>query len=426
MEQTEENKPQYSAPETAATPMPERPGVSAARRRRKGAAWWSKLLLLLLLNLVFVVGAVELLLRYRLEDGALRSVEQVRVVEEESQVISVASAASPAVVSIIATAQVPQYETQYQQFFNFRIPSRVPSGTVEQQVGAGSGFLVSADGYIVTNKHVVEDEDATYTVILNDEQHKNEKAEARVVARDPNPDKDIAILKIEKTGLPFLNLGDSGSLKVGQTAVAIGYALGEFNNTVSRGVVSGLNRSVSMSDSSGRTETLDGLIQTDAAVNPGNSGGPLLDINGQVIGVNVGMADAQSIGFAIPINDVKAAYEQVKATGGISKEAAAFLGVRYLPIDTDLQRTEQLPYGYGAIILRGETMSELAVTPGSPADKAGLAENDIILEVDGVKVDEENTLAQSVGKHKPGDTIKLKLYHRGEEKEVSVTLGQSQ
>jgi serine protease Do len=446
MESTEESKPQATLQEGAGegasedmakkTQADTQPNDKAGNRyrnmdyqngyrRRSFLPRLGFFILFFILNALFVVVAVEALFHYRYSDGQIQSVQPVQVVQEESQVIDVAKNSSPAVVSIIATAQVPQYETQYEQFFNFQVPSRVQSGTVEQQIGAGTGFLVSADGYIITNKHVVEDANATYTVILNDENHKNEKDAARIVAIDPNPNRDIAILKIEKTGLPYLNLGNSDDLKVGQTAVAIGYALGEFDNTVSRGVISGLHRSITASGTSNGAETLKNLIQTDASLNSGNSGGPLLDISGNVIGVNVAMADAQSIGFAIPINDVKADYDQAKASGSIKKEAQAFLGVRYMAIDASVKKQDNLAYDYGAIITRGQTMSDLAITPGSPADKAGLAENDIILEVDGVRVDESNTLPDLLAQHKPGDQIKLKISHKGEEKEVTVTLGTS-
>jgi S1-C subfamily serine protease len=173
-------------------------------------------------------------------------------------------------------------------------------------------------------------------------------------------------------------------------------------------------------------EELENLIQTDAAVNPGNSGGPLLDIEGNVIGVNVAMADAQSIGFAIPINEIKPAYEEAKSSGTIKKEAKAFLGVRYINIDSGIQQENNLPYDYGVIIGRGEKMTDLAIVPGSPADKAGLVENDIILEVNGEKIEDKNNLAKLIAQHKPGEEVKFKIYHRGEEKEISLTLGESQ
>lgn len=402
----------------------ERPEKAISGKKRGPLPALVFIFLLLILNGVFVVGTVNYLLQNGYKDGVVKNIQPVEVVDEQSKVIEVAKNASPSVVSIIATAEVPKYETTYRDFFNFQIPSQVQSGTEEQQIGAGSGFIVSSDGYIITNKHVVEEESAKYTVILKNEQNMDEKIEADVIARDPN--NDIAILKIDKTGLPFLNLGDSGSLNVGQTTVAIGYALGEFDNTVSKGIISGLSRSISASGSQSGVEDLENLIQTDAAVNPGNSGGPLLDIEGNVIGVNVAMADAQSIGFAIPINEIKPAYEEAKTSGTIKKETKAFLGVRYMNIDSSIQKANNLPYDYGVIVGRGEGVGDLAIIPGSPADKAGIVENDIILEVNGEKIDEKNTLAKLIEKNKPGDTIKLKIYHKGEEKEISLTLGESQ
>jgi len=447
-EETLEMKPDIEVP-AAASPKAEDPSVSSQSGKRaeeeanlpkktadlaeKGGKRKKRgplpalvfILLLLVLNGVFVVAAVDYLLQNKYKDGTIQNVKSVEVVDEQSEGINVAKNASSAVVSIIATAEVPKYETYYRNFFNFQIPIQEQNGTEQQQIGAGSGFIVSDDGYIVTNKHVVSEEDATYTVILKDAQHMDEKIEARVVARDPN--NDIAILKIEKTGLPYLNLGDSDSLSVGQTTVAIGYALGEFDNTVSKGIVSGLSRSITASDMQGEMEELENLIQTDAAVNSGNSGGPLLDIKGNVIGVNVAMADAENIGFAIPINYVKKVYEEAKTSGTLKKEATAYLGVRYVNIDSSIQKANNLAYDYGVIITRGEKKTDLAVIPGSPADKAGLVENDIILEVNGTKIDnKDNTLAKMIGKLKPGDEVKLKVYHRGEEKEIAVTLGESQ
>ena len=360
-----------------------------------------------------------------------KNIQPVKVVDEQSQVIEVVKKASPAVVSIVATAQVPVFENYFdvpfwapegfEEFFG--VPRQRQKGTQEQKIGAGTGFLVSSDGYIITNKHVVSDKEADYTVYLNNEENKGEKVKAKVVARDPK--NDLAVLKIDKKGLPFLTFSDSSKLQVGQTVITIGYALGEFDNTVSKGVISGLSRSITASGGFTRAETLKNLIQTDAAINPGNSGGPMLDIEGNVIGVNVAMASAENIGFAILGNEAKEVFEQVKSTGKIQGKETAFLGVRYLPITEELQNNNQLPYDYGALISRGESQSELAVIPGSPADKAGLQENDIILEVDGKKVTERAPLADLIAAHKPGEEITLKIYHKGEEKEVKVTLGKN-
>jgi serine protease Do len=361
-----------------------------------------------------------------------QNVQPVKVVNEQSQVIEVVKKASPAVVSIVASAEIPTFETFYQNpfgdtpngmgdFFNFRIPQRRQNGTEEVRIGAGTGFIVSTNGYIVTNGHVVNNKNAKYVVYLNDEENRGEKIEAKVLARDPNT--DLAILKIDRDNLPYLEFSDSNKLQVGQTAITIGYALGEFDNTVSKGVVSGLARSITAGGYGEPSEKLKNLIQSDAAINPGNSGGPMLDIEGNVIGINVAMASAENIGFAIPGNEAKRALEDVKQNGKIAKIKKAFLGVRYVLIDKEIQKKNNLPYNYGALIIRGEKMSDLAVTPGSPADKTGLMENDIILEVNGKKVNSRNQLSDLISKYKGGDKIKLKIYHKGKEKEVEVQLG---
>ncbi len=358
----------------------------------------------------------------------------IKVVDEQSQVIEVVKKNSPAVVSIIASAEVPKLEQcyqnapmygvpqEFQQFFNFQFPAWCQNGTEKRRIGAGTGFVLSSDGYIVTNKHVVADENAEYTVVLNDEKNLGKKIVAQVLARDPS--NDIAILKIEESDLPFVVLGDSDNLDIGQTVVAIGYSLGEFDNTVSKGVVSGLSRKITAGISNGGYEKLNNLIQTDAAINPGNSGGPLLDISGKAIGINTAMADAQSIGFAIPINLVKLAFDQVKETGTIEKVALPWLGVRYIPITDELKTKNNLPYDYGMLVIRGDTVTDLAVMPGSPADKAGIVENDIILEVDGKKLNERYLLSDAIQEKKPGDEIKLKVFHKGEEKTVKLNLSQ--
>lgn len=360
-----------------------------------------------------------------------QNVQPVKVVDEQSQVIEVVKKASPAVVSIVATAEIPTFENYFDVPFGvpqgfeefFGVPRRRQNGTQEQKIGAGTGFLVSSDGYIITNKHVVSNKEADYTVYLNDENNKGEKIKAKVVARDPK--NDLAVLKIDKKGLPFLTFSDSSRLQVGQTVITIGYALGEFDNTVSKGVISGLSRSITAGGGFARAENLKNLIQTDAAINPGNSGGPMLDIDGSVIGVNVAMASAENIGFAILGNEAKDVFEQVKNTGSIKGKETAFLGVRYLLITEDMKTNNNLPYSYGSLVSRGESRSDLAVTPGSPADKAGIMENDIILEVDGKKINERNQLTDLISGYKPGDEVSLKIYHKGEEKEIKVTLGKN-
>lgn len=368
-----------------------------------------------------------------LKDNISANKRPLKVVEEQSQVIEVVKKASPAVVSIVASAEVPTYENlfetpfpnlpeEFQQFFNFPAPQQGQSGTEKKRIGAATGFIVSSDGYIITNKHVVMDENAQYTVYLNDEKNLGEKIDAQVIARDPN--NDLAVIKIDKSDLPFLEFSDSDKLQVGQTAITIGYALGEFDNTVSKGVISGLSRTVTASGGFGfSSERLKNLIQSDAAINPGNSGGPMLDLAGNVIGVNVAMATAENIGFAIPGNEAKDVFEEVKETGTIKEKEVAFLGIRYISVTEELQANNNLAYDYGALVSRGETPEDLAVTPGSPADQAGIVENDIILEIDGEKITTRNQLADLIAQYEPGDEVTLKIYHKGEEKEIHVQLG---
>lgn len=343
---------------------------------------------------------------------------------DEADIIGVVERVSPAVVSIVATQDVPVYEQYYEEsdpfgfgFPGFSMPQYRQNGTEEQEVSSGSGFFVSADGYLVTNKHVVADDTAEYTVYTSD----GSTYTATVLALDPA--NDIAVLKVAGENFAYLDFGDSDTLQVGQTAIAIGNALGEFSNSVSVGVVSGLARSITAGDGFGQAEQLEGVIQTDAAINFGNSGGPLLNLAGQVIGVNVAVAAAENIGFALPANLVQSVVDSVKTTGKISRP---FLGVRYTTITAELQEANDLPVNYGVLVLRGETSTELAVIPSSPADKAGIEENDIILEIDDQKLDENHDLGTIVGQKTVGEVVVLKVLHDGEENEVKVTLEERQ
>lgn len=361
-------------------------------------------------------------------DGAVASASPV---SEEEAIVGVVEKAAPAVVSIVADKDVPVFESVFhdpfgdddffQQFFEgfpgFGLQEYRQKGTERQRVGAGTGFLVSGDGYIVTNRHVVSDTDAEYTVIMQD----GAKHQVTVLARDSV--NDIAVVKIEGEGFDYIEFGDSDEVMVGQTVVAIGYALGRFGNTVSRGIVSGLQRSIRASDiSTGVEEDLFDVIQTDAAINPGNSGGPLLDLEGRAIGMSVAIVQgSENIGFALPINDVRAAVESVKATGKISRP---FLGVRYIMINEQMKEENQLPVDYGALVVRGEQVTDLAVIPGSPADKAGIVENDIILEIEGKEVGPAYPLALAIRKFAVGDEVELKVLRKGEDVLVKVVLAE--
>ena len=344
---------------------------------------------------------------------------------QEEAVIKVVKEVSPAVVSIIVTKDVPKlklyYEDPFKEFeqffgqpFEFEVPQYKQEGTEKKEIGGGTGFIVSEDGMILTNGHVVSDKEAEYTVLTND----GKKYPAKVLARDSI--RDLALIKIENQEIPFptIKLGDSDKLQIGQTVIAIGNALGEFRNTVSVGVISGLGRTVT-AGGGGMIETLEDVIQTDAAINRGNSGGPILNLKGEVIGVNFAMAEAaENIGFAIPINKAKKDIEQVKTLGKI---VYPFLGVRYVLITENIQKENNLPVDYGAWVRKG-TGGETAIFPGSAAEKVGLKEGDIILEFNGEKITLENTLAKIIMKYNPGDKVSLKILKEGQEKIVEVIL----
>lgn len=358
------------------------------------------------------------------------TIQQKVEVQEESETINAVKKIQPSVVSIVVTQDLENLYKQYQypfddpffkDFFNdFGLEFESPNGNSEsddtetEKIGGGSGFIISSDGMILTNRHVVSYSDANYTVITDD----GEKHDAKILAKDPI--NDIAILKIEADSLTPVDLGDSDSLQIGQTVIAVGYALGEYHNTVTKGVVSGLGRAITAGGLGQTTEQLDNIIQTDTAINPGNSGGPLVNLSGQVIGINTAVdANGQLIGFAIPVNDAKEDINSVKSEGEIVKP---YLGVRYKLIDKSIAESNDLPYDYGALVVRGEEKDELAVIPGSPADKAGIVENDIILEVSGKKVNESNNLGKLINKYKVGQEVELKVWHKEEEKTVKVKL----
>lgn len=342
----------------------------------------------------------------------------ISVVEEESALIESVEKVKPSVVSIVISKEVQNYFNltgpidPFDLFFGTPSPDAIPDQPQKQQVGGGSGFIISEDGLILTNRHVVDDETAEYTVILND----GSTLPAKVLSRDPF--NDLAVIKVEQKDLPVLPLGDSEALKLGQTVVAIGNALAQYENTVTKGVVSGIGREITAGGASG-SSTLTNLIQTDAAINPGNSGGPLINLRGEVVGVNVAVdRSGEAIGFAIPIDEAKSAIESVKQTGKIERP---LLGVRYVPITPELAKINNLSVDYGVIIGRSSN-GELGVIPGSAADKAGLEENDMILEVNDMKINQENPLSKLIQKFKPGETVTLKIQHDGEEKSVEATL----
>ncbi|MDF2378722.1 MAG: trypsin-like peptidase domain-containing protein [Candidatus Gracilibacteria bacterium] len=366
---------------------------------------------------------------------------QMKLVNQESQTIDTIQAVTPSVVSIVLTQELQLVKNQQQspfdlffnndplfnQFFGQTPQQPAPQTTPEetdplnsirQQVGGGSGFILSEEGLILTNRHVVSRDDVEYTVILNN----GDEFKAEVVSRDLF--NDIAVIKIlaeDGAELPKLNpirLGNSSELKIGQSVIAIGNALAEFENSATTGIISAKGREIVASDGQGRGENLSGLIQTDAAINPGNSGGPLINLAGEVVGVNTAIAaGANGIGFAIPIDDVKAAIESIKTTGRIVRP---ILGVMFTMLTPELAKELELEAKEGAV-LRGDGKN-FAVLPGKPADKAGLLERDIIIEVNGVKINIDTPLQKEISKYLPGDVLKVKYIRKGEERTTEITL----
>ena len=364
--------------------------------------------------------------------------EYISQTSQEEAIIKIVEETSPAVVSIVISKDVPIFEEyfynpfeEFEQFFGpgpfeYQVPQYRQKGTEKQEIGGGTGVIVAEDGTILTNRHVVLDEKSEYTVFTND----GRKFSAEVLARDPI--QDLAVMKIEQeekadedgelVPKPFTvaKLGDSDKLQMGQTVIAIGNALGEFRNTVSVGVISGLGRTITASGE-GIVETLEDVIQTDAAINKGNSGGPLLDLRGEVIGINTAMVlGAQSIGFAIPINKAKRDIEQVKTLGKI---VYPFLGVRYVLVNEDVKEEYNLTVDYGALIVKGEEGSP-AIWPDSAAEEAELKEGDVILEFGGEKITQENSLAKIIMKYNPEDRVTLKFLREDEERTIEVVLGE--
>ncbi|MDI6717740.1 MAG: trypsin-like peptidase domain-containing protein [Patescibacteria group bacterium] len=285
------------------------------------------------------------------------------------------------------------------------------------RTSSGSGFIIDSSGIILSNRHVINDSLNKYTVITNS----GDKYDAEIVARDPIS--DLAILKINsKKKLPFIKLGNSLKLELGETVIAIGNALGIFQNTVSSGIVSGLSRSITAQvDSNSPIQEIHGLIQTDTAINPGNSGGPLVNLKGEAIGINIAIIlGAENISFALPINIAKRDLEDLKKFGKIKRP---FLGVHYLLINDGIKNKYKLPVNYGALITSERPYSP-SVADNSPASKAGLRGKDIILECNGVKVSEQKTIGDIMETCSVGDALKITVLRKGKKHEFRVVLSE--
>lgn len=322
-------------------------------------------------------------------------VNQQSVVMQEGELVAdVAEKVGPSVVSIVT-------EETAQTFY----------GPTTQE-SAGSGIIISKNGYVVTNKHVVSATTKNVKIVAADG---TVYSKVRFVGSDPG--NDISFLKIEGVNdLAAATLGDSSTVKVGAKAIAIGNALGEYQNTVTTGIISGLGRPVTAADSTGTsTETLENLLQTDAAINPGNSGGPLVNLNGEIIGINTAVAsDAEGIGFAIPINDVKGMIKTLLADGKVVKP---YIGVRYVSLTAAVAKEYGLDVTKGAYIV-----GDNAIVSGSPAQKAGLREGDIITKVNDTTVDASHPFASLVAQHSVGEQVQITYLRDGKQSTVTVTL----
>lgn len=318
--------------------------------------------------------------------------------EDDESIESVAKKLSPSVVSIIGRAQ------SRSSFFY---------GYSSQTASAGTGVIVTADGYILTNKHVVEDTDNIQVILSDGSTYENVK----VVASDPL--NDIAFLKISNVSdLTPAELGDSKTLNIGQEVIAIGNALGQYQGTVTSGIISGVNRSVTASSSDGSNrEKLTDMIQTDAAINSGNSGGPLVNAEGQVIGINTAVANANGIGFAIPISATKGMLKSLTSTG---KGSRAILGVSYISVNPAIAKENNLSVKYGAWVKSQD--GESAIRRGGSADKAGIKEGDIIVAINDVKIGSAGSVSSLVSEYMAGERVKITIIRGDREIELSATL----
>lgn len=335
--------------------------------------------------------------------------ERQVILDEESVITRVVEKALPSVVTVGISQTTTSNDTfQINPFDPFSPFQQLPNSSKKIEQNIGSGFIISQDGLIITNKHVVSDTSATYQVLTNDKK----KYTVEKIYRDPL--NDLAILKISANGLKPLKLGDSSRLKLGQMAIAIGTPLGEFTNTVTVGIISGLGRGITAgSPFEGYVEKLNNVIQTDAPISPGNSGGPLLSSSGLVVGINTAVAqEGQNIGFAIPANVISELVDNFQKKGQSFERP--IIGVRYGMIDKETALMND--------VIEGAYVRE--VIEDSPAQKADIQTEDIITSIDGQKIkgDDEQSLAKIILGKKVGDKVKVTIWRNGETLNKTLTL----
>jgi len=341
---------------------------------------------------------VDLELTSELDDQQVED-HIIKMIEEETATISVVEKVTPAVVSVIA--------------------KREYSGELVE-IGGGTGFFVSSDGLVMTNKHVINSDGVIYSILTNN----GDEYPVEIVAKDTLY--DLAVLQVvleegEEADFPIVELGDSDTIKNGQTVIAIGNALSEYQNSVTKGVISGTGRRV-VAGNYYSTEVIEGAIQTDAAINPGNSGGPLINLLGKVIGVNTAISSAgEGLGFAIPINLAVKIVNDVVEYGHIVRP---WLGVRYIMIDEFIAEENGLDSDYGALIVSGQGSEDYAIVPGSPADLGGLQEGDIIISLNDIAINEDSSLSKQINLYAPGDLISLTVVRQGEQITLQAELAE--
>lgn len=398
MEKDTDKTPETLAEKSIQKPVP---FPFAPKKRRRRARLFSGLILLIVVCIFAGIGGSYIYTKYGTGSVAKLTSNfdgNAAVSAEEEDIASVAAKVSPSVVSVLTKS------TGNDGFF----------GAVQQE-GAGTGIIISSNGYILTNKHVVSGTTTVKVVTADGTTYEDVK----VVGSDPL--NDVAFLKIDGVSdLKPAQLGSSTSVRIGQKVVAIGNALGQYQNTVTSGIISGTGRSVTASldgTDSGDNEQLSDLIQTDAAINSGNSGGPLVNTSGQVIGINTAIAsDAQSVGFVIPISSTKGVIKSVLETGKVDR---AYIGIRYLSVTPAVAKSFKLDVKQGAYVYNEKND---AVIVGSPADKAGIKGKDVITKVGDVDVGSKGSVATLVGEYQPGDTIELTILRGSDIKTIKLTL----
>ncbi len=362
-------------------------------------------------------------MRQYTHDGGTVDITQQKVeLKGQAAVISnIAKNVGQSVVSVDVTSQAA--DTQPADPFSTLFGGGSGGSGSQTQQDAGTGMILTKDGLIMTNRHVVPDGTTSVSVTLSDGTVYDD---VKVIGRTADTSSlDVAFLQIQDTKgktLTPVNLGDSSKVSVGDQVVAIGNALGQFQNTVTSGIISGYGRSLQASASDGSSsENLDDLFQTDAAINEGNSGGPLVNLDGDVIGMNTALAsDSQSIGFAIPINDLSGLIQGVESTG---KLQVPYLGVIYVPITSDVKQEYNLSVDNGAYIPTSDQAGEDTVVSGSPADQAGVQQGDVITQIDGTGINQSTSLTSLLDKHKVGDKVSLTIVRGGKTQTIDVTLG---